>query len=111
MVFSKEELIEAARETGFDPELLEKVWHLLILLDAVNRNPYLENRLALKGGTAINLFLFQLPRLSVDIDLNYIGSPHRDVMLSERPIVEAALELIFLSCGLKVLRIPIVMRG
>jgi len=28
----------------------------------------------LKGGTALNLFLLDLPRLSVDIDLNYIGA-------------------------------------
>ena len=35
---------------------------------------YLEkNRLVLKGGTALNLFFFDLPRLSVDIDLNYVG--------------------------------------
>jgi len=26
-----------------------------------------------------------LPRLSVDIDLNYTGSPERDAMLEERP--------------------------
>ena len=31
---------------------------------------------ALKGGTAINLFLRNLPRLSVDIDLTYL--PVRD---------------------------------
>lgn len=27
---------------------------------------------ALKGGTALNLFIHDLPRLSVDIDLTYI---------------------------------------
>lgn len=32
-----------------------------------------ENCFALKGGTAINLFYQNLPRLSVDIDLTYIG--------------------------------------
>jgi predicted nucleotidyltransferase component of viral defense system len=31
-----------------------------------------ENSFALKGGTAINLFLRDLPRLSVDIDLTYL---------------------------------------
>ena len=30
-----------------------------------------ESALALKGGTAINLFIRDLPRLSVDIDLTY----------------------------------------
>ena len=32
-----------------------------------------ENSLALKGGTAINLFVRDMPRLSVDIDLTYIN--------------------------------------
>jgi hypothetical protein len=29
---------------------------------------------ALKGGTAINLFMHDLPRISVDIDLTYLSS-------------------------------------
>jgi predicted nucleotidyltransferase component of viral defense system len=32
-----------------------------------------ENSLALKGGTAINLFVRDMPRLSVDIDLTYLN--------------------------------------
>ena len=37
--------------------------------------PYIsqESSFALKGGTAINLFIRDLPRLSVDIDLQYVG--------------------------------------
>ena len=31
-----------------------------------------EPQFALKGGTAINLFIQDLPRLSVDIDLAYL---------------------------------------
>jgi predicted nucleotidyltransferase component of viral defense system len=31
-----------------------------------------EDILALKGGTAINLFVRNMPRLSVDIDLTYL---------------------------------------
>jgi predicted nucleotidyltransferase component of viral defense system len=31
-----------------------------------------ENEFALKGGTAINLFIWQMPRLSVDIDLTFL---------------------------------------
>ncbi len=40
--------------------------------------------LALKGGTAINLTVFDLPRLSVDIDLDYCGDESREVMLRRR---------------------------
>lgn len=43
---------------------------------------------ALKGGTAINLFHRDLPRLSVDIDLNYVAVEDRDRSLHT---IEAAL--------------------
>lgn len=38
-----------------------------------------ETCFALKGGTAINLFYNNLPRLSVDIDLTYIGFEARNI--------------------------------
>jgi len=37
---------------------------------------------ALKGGTAINLFLRNLPRLSVDIDLNYLPLEDRETSIN-----------------------------
>jgi hypothetical protein len=37
---------------------------------------------ALKGGTAINLFLRDMPRLSVDIDLTFLPVEDRDASLS-----------------------------
>jgi predicted nucleotidyltransferase component of viral defense system len=37
--------------------------------------------LVLKGGTAINLFLRDMPRLSVDIDLTYLPASDRDTAL------------------------------
>ena len=46
--------------------------------------PYVARReeFALKGGTAINLFLRDLPRLSVDIDLTYLPLTPREEALS-----------------------------
>jgi predicted nucleotidyltransferase component of viral defense system len=38
---------------------------------------------ALKGGTAINLFIRNMPRLSVDIDLTYLPIEPRDVFLKK----------------------------
>lgn len=38
---------------------------------------------ALKGGTAINLFLLDMPRLSVDIDLVYLGAEERTAALQQ----------------------------
>lgn len=49
-----------------------------LLIDII---PYIAKKecFALKGGTAINLFYNNLPRLSVDIDLTYIGFESRDI--------------------------------
>lgn len=41
-----------------------------------------EKTLALKGGTAINLFLRNMPRLSVDIDLTYLPFETRETSLA-----------------------------
>ena len=41
-----------------------------------------EASFALKGGTAINLFVRDLPRLSVDIDLVYLPVADREMSLA-----------------------------
>ena len=94
MRLSPERLQREATATGFRVEILEKVARLLDLLDGFNRHPYLKGRLVLKGGTALNLFVFDVPRLSIDIDLNYVGQIDREAMLAERPEVERALEAV-----------------
>ena len=40
-----------------------------------------ETCFALHGGTAINLFVRELPRLSVDIDLTYVPIEPREISL------------------------------
>ena len=52
---------------------------LIELLPLVAR----ESCFALKGGTAINLFVRDLPRLSVDIDLTYLPIEGRDESLTK----------------------------
>ena len=64
-------LEEASSKSGFIRDNLEKVYRLADVLEFINESDYLRDRLALKGGTAINLTVFDLPRLSVDIDLDY----------------------------------------
>ena len=79
---SKEQLMKQAHTEGYKPEILEKVYRLLDVFQQIISVPFLKERMALKGGTALNLFcLANLPRLSVDIDLNYIGSLDREIML------------------------------
>jgi predicted nucleotidyltransferase component of viral defense system len=55
--------------------------------------PYVANEdcFSLKGGTAINLFVRNLPRLSVDIDLSYVGLDPRKEAIQK---AEAALRRI-----------------
>lgn len=50
-----------------------------------------ERCFALKGGTAINLFVRDLPRLSVDIDLAYLPVGERAAALRE---IDAAFQRI-----------------
>lgn len=106
MKISPETLIAQAEATGFRPDMLEKVALLLHLLDAIRSHPFLRNKLVLKGGTALNLFIFSIPRLSVDIDLNYVGAADRETMLGERPKVEEALQAVFAREGYAVRRVP-----
>ena len=106
MKVSRERLQAEAQSTGFRPEVLEKALHLLNLLEGFRSHPFLKERLALKGGTAINLFLFDLPRLSVDIDLNYIGAADRETTMAERPKVEQAVEAVCAREGLRAVRVP-----
>ena len=50
-----------------------------------------ETCFSLKGGTAINLFVRDMPRLSVDIDLTYLPIADRDYSLAK---IDAALKRI-----------------
>ena len=93
-------------ETGYRPDTLEKVLRLLDLLDEIAEDPILSERLVLKGGTALNVFHLDLDRLSVDIDLNYIGALDLGAMESERPQVDAAIDRLLASQGYAVRRRP-----
>lgn len=76
------------------------------LLEALRSHPYLKTRVALKGGTALNLFVFDVPRLSVDVDLNYVGAAEVGTMKQERPKVDQAIQAVCGRIGIGVRRIP-----
>jgi predicted nucleotidyltransferase component of viral defense system len=103
---SAQTLQRLAEETGHQAGTLEKVLRLLDLLQEIARDPVLANRLVLKGGTALNVFHLGLDRLSVDIDLNYVGALDRAVMETERPAVDAALNRLLVSQGYSIRRQP-----
>lgn len=100
------ELAREAAATGFQTEPLERVILLLELLEAIRSHPFLKDRVALKGGTALNVFRFNVPRLSVDIDLNYIGAVDREGMLADRPKIEQALHAVCGRVGVQPRRVP-----
>ena len=103
---SAQTLQRLADETGHQAGTLEKVLRLLDLLQEIARDRVLADRLVLKGGTALNLFHLGLDRLSVDIDLNYVGALDRAAMEAERPDVDAALDRLFASKGYGIRRRP-----
>ena len=83
-LYSKQDLDRLASETNFIRDNLEKALRLCNILEYFGENPLLLKSLALKGGTAINLMIFDLPRLSVDIDLDFAIPCHREEMLAIR---------------------------
>jgi predicted nucleotidyltransferase component of viral defense system len=105
-MLTREDLEREAAATGFQAEPLEKAIRLLELLESLRSHPFLTGRIALKGGTALNLFVFDAPRLSVDVDLNYIGAADRETMLAGRPKVEQAVRAVCGRLGIRVRRVP-----
>ena len=95
-----------AEETGFRPEVVEKVLRLSGILARLDRHEVAGGGWLLKGGTALNLLYLDVPRLSVDIDVNYVG--HEDVvgMRRARPEFERALAACCEREGCSVKRAP-----
>ncbi len=85
--FDKNTIGRQAKELGFVRDTFEKVCRLVDVLKFFENDDILSSCLALKGGTAINLTIFNLPRLSVDIDLDFSENISRDEMLEKRPII------------------------
>lgn len=82
--FNRRELDARARKYGFNRDTFEKVVRLRMILEFMNAQECMREHLLLKGGTAINLTVFNLPRLSVDIDLDFVPNLMRDETIKER---------------------------
>ena len=82
--YTKKDLDKVATETGFIRDNLEKIFRLCEILQYLNKNQLFAEHLALKGGTAINLTVFDMPRLSVNIDLDFTKECNREEMLEIR---------------------------
>ncbi len=75
---SQKNIVQIAKETNFIKDNVEKVMRLADILEFIYISKW-KDKFVLKGGTAINLFYCNLPRLSVDIDLDYIGDTKEEM--------------------------------
>ena len=99
MRFDRITLGRQARELGFVRDTFEKVCRLADILAFMESDPPLADSLALKGGTAINLTIFDLPRLSVDIDLDFSKDVSRESMLAEREQINEHIQKYMAASG------------
>lgn len=90
---------ETAQKQGFQRDTLEKVVRLYYLLKDMSEIPLFRENLALKGGTAINLAYFSLPRLSVDIDMDFTQSGKMEELLPCRREIKDTLFYLLQSQG------------
>lgn len=99
MQFDRISLGRQAKEFGFVRDTFEKVCRLADVLTFMENDDLLSNTLALKGGTAINLTIFDLPRLSVDIDMDYAKDVPRENMLQEREQITDHIQKYMTAAG------------
>ena len=90
-MFNKQALESEAGKFGFRRDTFEKVVRLKRILEFINADEYLNDHLWLKGGTAINLTIFDFPRLSVDIDMDYNPNDEKSVMEESRKKIKNLL--------------------
>lgn len=90
--YDKNEIGRVSSEYGFVRDTFEKVIRLKKILRFFNSHDFLKEHLLLKGGTAINLMVFNLPRLSVDIDVDYIPNGSRESMLKNREEISTIID-------------------
>ena len=77
-----------------DLTLAELDYRLTHALDAINSDPFLRERLYLKGGTALNkLFFPAVNRLSVDLDFNAVG-PKAQVLAERAQLTKQVMTLL-----------------
>lgn len=97
--YSKSFIEKIAAETGFIRDNLEKVFRLFDILQFLNSNANTSDHLLLKGGTAINLTVFNMPRLSVDIDLDFCKECSREEMMDLRAVINEDILMFMFSQG------------
>ena len=91
-MYSRNDIDKLAAELNFIRDNMEKVVRLCTILEYINTDPLLADHLVLKGGTAINLLVMPVPRLSVDIDLDFTENCNKPTMLRYRKAITDKLQ-------------------
>lgn len=94
---TRSELESFADQSGFLKNSLEKMLRLIDILSILGKNPVTKDAFVLKGGSALNLFILDFPRISIDVDLNYIGSLSKATMLRDRKSIFTEVQKLFHS--------------
>lgn len=89
-----------ATESGFRAGPLETVFRFAQLLSRISER--FGDELCLRGGTALNLLHLDLPRLSVDLDLDFVGAADAEQAQQRRPQLLAEIEALARAAGYEV---------
>ena len=97
---TRKQITAIADGYSFTATNVEKVIRLCSILDDLSRLNAFKGKLALKGGTAINLVLIPgLPRLSVDLDLDLAIDCSKDEMFQLREQLDESLSVYCVEKG------------
>ncbi len=101
--YEKKRIQQIAAEHRYTATNVEKVIRLCHILQDLNSYEEFAGKLLLKGGTAINLIAFEkLPRLSVDLDLDFAFNLSKEETNRERENISEALSLYARDMGYEI---------
>lgn len=101
--YAKSQIRQIATEHSYTATNVEKVIRLCLILDDLNCIEEFAGKLLLKGGTAINLIAFEkLPRLSVDLDLDFAHNLSKEETDFQRAKINEALSDYSLKMGYEI---------
>ena len=102
-MYSRNDIDRLAANLGFVRDNMEKVVRLCAILEFISSDAMLSDALVLKGGTAINLLLTELPRLSVDVDLDFTENCGRSTMLRRRKSITEKIHAFMFANGYRLM--------
>jgi predicted nucleotidyltransferase component of viral defense system len=94
-----EKIRKVANLRNFQERDLEKVVRLNLILKEIYDDNFLKNKLVFFGGTAINGIYKNYPRLSVDIDLQYLKPEDKNLINRDKKKIKGRIREILKEKG------------